>query len=82
MESRSFGGSEVRCVRLESLLDFGRSKLLNLLRGTTHKGAGVEKGVELAEDGAEECSAADAVEKVVVLAVLLDVVGGLVRKDA
>ncbi len=82
MESRSLSSSKVRCVRLESLLDFSRSKLLNLLRGTTHKGARVEKGVELAEDGAEESSAADAVEKVVVLAVLLDIVGGLVRKDA
>lgn len=72
----------MRCVRLESLLDFGRSKFLNLLRGTTHKGAGVEKGVELVENRTEESSAADAVEKVVVLAVLLDIIGGLVRKNA
>lgn len=68
-------------VRLQSLLDLGRSELLDLLRGTADESAGVKEGVELVENGGKERGAADAVEEVVVLAELLDVVGGLVGKD-
>lgn len=81
MKRRGLGSSEISLVGLQSLLDLGRGEFLDLLRGTTDKGAGVEESVELAEDRGEELGAADAVEEVVILAVLLNVVGGLVRED-
>lgn len=69
-------------IWLDSGRNLGSGELLNLLGRTADKGRGIEESVQLGEDGVEEGGAADAVEQVVVLAVLLDIVGGLVGKDA
>lgn len=82
MKSRRLRLGEMGLIRLKNLLDLCRDEFLNLLRGAADEGARVEEGFELAQDGAEELGAADALEQVVVLAVLLDVVGGLVGEDA
>ena len=82
MERRRLRLGDMGLIKLQGLLDLRRDELLNLLRGTAHKGARVEEGFELTQDGAEELGAADALEQVVVLAVLLDIVGGLVGEDA
>lgn len=68
-------------VRLQRGSHLSRGELLHLLRGTADKSTGVEQAVQLREDGVEEGGAADALEQVVVLALLLDVVGGLVGED-
>lgn len=82
MQSGGLGLGDLCGIRLESGGNFGRGELLDLLGGTADEGAGVEEGVQLGDDGVEECGAADTVEKVVVLALLLDVVGGLVGENA
>lgn len=70
-----------RSVRLERGSNLGSRELLNLLRGAANEGTGVEKGLQLGDNGLEEGGAADALEQVVVLALLLDIVGGLVGED-
>lgn len=72
----------MRGVGLDGGGDLGGGELLNLLGSTANEGRGVEEIVQLGENGVEECGAADALEQVVVLAVLLDVVGSLVGEDA
>lgn len=68
-------------VRLKRVLHFSRDELLDLLRSTAGKGARVEEGIQFAQDGAKEFSATNALQQVVVLAVLLDIVGCLVGKN-
>lgn len=81
MQVSRFSLGEIRLVRLKSALDFSRGKFLDLLRGATGEGAGVQKGIELIQDGREESSATDAVDQVVVFSLLLDVVCCLVGED-
>lgn len=81
VESRGFGLGNLGLIRLESLLHLGGGELFHLLRSAADEGAGFEESVELVQDRSEEGSATDAVEQVVVLAELLDVVGGLVGED-
>ena len=71
----------MRLVRLQRLLNLGGGELLHLLGSAADEGAGVQEAVELIQDRGEEGGAADAVQEVVVLALLLDVVGGLVGED-
>lgn len=82
MQGRGLPLGNVRSVRLESGSHLGRGELLHLLRGAADESAGVEQAVQLGQNGVEEGGAADALEQVVVLALLLDVVGGLVGEDA
>jgi hypothetical protein len=82
VQSRSLALGNVRGVGLDGGCDLGGGELLDLLGGTADEGGGVQEVVQLGENGVEEGGAADAVEQVVVLAVLLDVVGGLVGEDA
>lgn len=81
MESRGLRICDLRGVRLEGGNHFSRSELLHLLRGAADKGTGVEEAVQFRDDRVEEGGAANALEQVVVLALLLDVVGGLVGED-
>lgn len=81
VQRSGLGLGDLRGVRLESGGNLGGGELLNLLGGTADEGAGVEELVQLGEDRGEEGGAADALEEVVVLAELLDVVGGLVGED-
>lgn len=81
MQSRGLALGNVRGVGLDGGSDLGGGELLDLLGRTTDEGGGVEEGVQLGENGVEECGAADALEQVVVLAELLDVVGSLVGED-
>lgn len=71
----------MRGVGLDGGGDLGGGELLNLLGGTADESRGVQEGFQLGENGVEEGGAADALEQVVVLAELLDVVGGLVGED-
>ena len=80
-ERRGLSLGKGRGIWLEGLLDLSGGELLDLLGGTADEGAGVEEGVEFAQDGVEECGAADALEQVVVLSVLLDIVCRLVGED-
>lgn len=82
VQGSGLGLGNVRSIRLESGSDLGSGELLHLLRGPTNKGTGVEEALKLGDDGVEEGGAADTVEQVVVLALLLDVVGGLVGENA
>lgn len=68
-------------VGLDGSGHLGAGELLDLLRSTADEGAGIEKGVQLRDDGVEEGGAADALDQVVVLTLLLDVVGSLVGED-
>lgn len=81
MQSRSLSLGQRRLVRLEGVLHLGRGELLDLLGSTADESARVKEGVELAQNGGEELSATDALQQVVVLSVLLDIVGGLVGED-
>lgn len=81
MQSRGFGLSDLRGVGLESSSNLGGGELLNLLGSTSDESTGIEKGVQLGDDGVEESGAADTVKQVVVLTLLLNVVGSLVRED-
>lgn len=81
MQSRGFGLGDLRGVGLESSSNLGGGELLNLLGGTSDESTGIEKGVQLGDDGVEEGGAADTVKQVVVLTLLLNVVGSLVRED-
>lgn len=82
MQSRGLALGNVRSVGLDGGGDLGGGELLDLLGGTANEGRGVEEVIQLGKDGVEESGAADALEQVVVLAVLLDVVGSLVGEDA
>jgi hypothetical protein len=68
-------------VGLDGSGNFGRGELLHLLGSAADEGAGIQEGIQLGDDGVEEGGAADALDQVVVLALLLDVVGGLVGED-
>lgn len=68
-------------VRLEGGLDPLGDELVDLLGGTADKGRGVEEGVELSPDGLEVVVLLDALDEVVVAALLLDDGTGLVRED-
>jgi hypothetical protein len=81
MQSRSFALGNDSGVGLDGSSHLGSGELLNLLGSTANKGAGVEKGLELGNDGVEEGGAADTLDEVVVLTLLLDVVGSLVGED-
>lgn len=81
MQGRSLRLGQGGLVRLECVLHLGRDELLDLLRSTASEGARVEEGVQFTQDGGKELGATDALQEVVVLAVLLDVVGGLVGED-
>ena len=81
VEIRGLGLEEMLLVGLQGLLDLGRGEFLDLLGRTANEGAGVEEGVELVQDRGEEGGAADALDEVVVLSELLDVVGGLVGEN-
>ena len=81
VERGGLGLGQVRLVRLQRLLNLGGGELLHLLGSAADEGAGVQEAVELIQDRGEEGGAADAVQEVVVLALLLDVVGGLVGED-
>lgn len=81
MQGRSLAlGNELR-VGLDSGDHLGAGELLDLLRGTADEGAGVQESVQLGDDGVEEGGATDALDQIVVLALLLDVVGGLVGEN-
>lgn len=82
MQSRGLPLGNVRSVRLEGGSHLGRGELLHLLWGAADESAGIEQAVQLGENGVEEGGAADSLEQVVILALLLDVVGGLVRENA
>ena len=81
VQSRGLPLGNVRGVGFDGGSDLGGGELLDLLGRTTDEGGGVEESVQLGENRVEECGAADALEEVVVLAKLLDVVGSLVRED-
>lgn len=72
----------VRGVRLKGGSHLRAGEPFHLLWGATDKGTGVEEALQLGEDRVEEGGAADTLEQVIVLALLLDVVGGLVGEDA
>ena len=80
MQVRSLALGELRCVRLERSGHLRRGELLDLLRRATDEGLRIQQTVQLGQNGVEESGAADALEEVVVLAMLLDIVGGLVGK--
>ena len=82
MQSPSLRSSNVLLIRLKRSLDLGARELLHLLRRAADKRARVEETVQLVENRAEERRVPDALEEVVVLPVLLDVVAGLVGEDA
>jgi hypothetical protein len=82
VQSRGLALGNVRGVGLDGGSDLGGGELLDLLGSTADESRGVQEVVQLGENGVEEGGAADALEQVVVLAVLLDVVGGLVGEDA
>jgi hypothetical protein len=81
VQGRGLALGDELCVRLDGGGNLGGGELLDLLRGTADESAGVKEGVELGNDGLEEGSAANTLDQVVVLALLLDVVGGLVGED-
>lgn len=68
-------------VGLDGGSHLGAGELLDLLRSSADKSAGIQEGVQLRDDGVEEGGAADTLDQVVVLTLLLDVVGGLVGED-
>lgn len=80
---------QVRCLTCKNVLgvglegggNFSGGKFLDLLRGAADKSGGVQKGIQLGNDGLEESSAADTLDQIVVLALLLNIVGGLVREN-
>lgn len=73
-------GNDAR-VGLDGRSHLGAGELLDLLRCAADEGGGVEKGVQLRDDGGEERVAADALDEVVVLALLLDVVGSFAGEN-
>jgi len=81
MQSRCLSLGDLVGVWLERGSNFGGSELLDLLGSTTDKCTGVEEGVQLGDDGVEECCTADTLKQVVVFALLLHVVGCLVGED-
>lgn len=81
MQSRGLALGNVLRVGLDGGGNLGGGELLDLLRGTADESAGVQEGVELRNDGLEEGGAADTLDQVIVLALLLDVVGSLVGED-
>lgn len=81
MQVRCLTCKDVLGVGLEGSGHFSGGKLLNLLRGAADKSSSIQKGVQLGDDGLEESSAADTLDQIVVLALLLNIVGGLVREN-
>jgi hypothetical protein len=81
VQSRGLTLGNNSSVGLDGGSHLGSGELLNLLGSTANEGAGVEEGLELGDDGVEEGSAADTLDEVVVLTLLLDVVGSLVGED-
>lgn len=73
----SNGGS----VGLDGSGHFSGSELLDLLGSAANESAGVQESVQLGDDGLEEGGAADTLNQVVVLALLLDIVGSLVGEN-
>lgn len=73
---------ELALVLLERGLDLGADELLDNLGRATDEAAGVGQAVDLGEDGLEEGRDLDALDQVVVLALLLDDGAGLVGEDA
>ena len=69
-------------VLLKSSLDLGGDELLDDLRAATDEVARVGEGVDVGKDGLEERPDLDALDQVVVLALLLDDGAGLVGEDA
>jgi hypothetical protein len=82
VQGRGLAFGNVLGVRLDGGGHLGGGEFLDLLGGTADESAGVEEGVELRNNGLEEGGAADTLDQVVVLALLLDVVGSLVGEDA
>jgi hypothetical protein len=82
VQGRCLALRNVLGVRLEGSSHLGGSELLDLLGSTADESAGVKEAVELGENGLEEGSAADTLDQVVVLTLLLNVVGSLVGEDA
>lgn len=81
VQSRGLALGNGAGVGLEGSGHLGAGELLDLLRSTADEGAGIEKGVQLRDNGVEEGGAADALDQVVVLTLLLDVVGSLVGEN-
>jgi hypothetical protein len=81
VQSRGLALGNDSGVGLDGGSHLGSGELLNLLGSTANKGAGVEEGLELGNDGVEEGGAADTLDEVVVLTLLLDVVGSLVGEN-
>ena len=73
---------ELALVLLERGLDLGADELLDNLGRAADEAAGVGQAVDLGEDGLEEGRDLDALDQVVVLALLLDDGAGLVGEDA
>jgi hypothetical protein len=69
-------------VLLERGLDLGGDELLDNLGRAANEAAGVGEAVDLGENGLEERRDLDALDQVVVLALLLDHGAGLVGEDA
>ena len=82
VQGRSLRLGQGGLVWLERVLHLGRDELFDLLRSTASEGARIKEGVQFTQDGGKELGATDAFQEVVVLAMLLDVVGGLMREDA
>jgi hypothetical protein len=73
---------ELALVLLERGLDLGADELLDNLGRAADEAAGVGQAVDLGEDRLEEGRDLDALDQVVVLALLLDDGAGLVGEDA
>jgi hypothetical protein len=69
-------------VFLKSGLDLGVDELLDDFGRATNEGAGVGEGVDLSKDRLEERPGLNALDQVIVLALLLDNGTGLVREHA
>jgi hypothetical protein len=73
---------ELALVLLKSGLDLRVDELLDNFRRATNEGAGVGEGVDLGKNRLEERPGLNALDQVIVLALLLDNGTGLVREHA
>lgn len=81
MQGRGLALSNGGSVGLDGGGHLGGGELLDLLGSAANEGASVQKSVELGDDGLEEGGAADTLNQIVVLALLLHVVGSLVGEN-
>lgn len=82
VQLRSHDPLQILRITFQSLLNFGRDQLLHNLRAPTSERAGIGERVEDRQHGLEKWRDLDAVEEVVIFALLLDHGPGLVGQDA